>query len=58
MPDNQSSPQSEPEGFANRAARRRRGKDTLSTRASEKVRDNGRRTPVPGPRNWSTRRSG
>jgi hypothetical protein len=61
-PDNQESsqqqPEPEPAEFSNRAARRRRGKDTSSSQAFGKVQGSGRRGPVQGPRQWSVRRSG
>lgn len=51
-------PEPEPAEFSNRAARRRRGKDTSSSQAFGKVQGSGRRGPVQGPRQWSVRRSG
>jgi hypothetical protein len=52
------SARSESADHSNRAARRRRGKDTSSSQAFGKVQDTGRRNSGQGPRHWSARRGG
>jgi hypothetical protein len=54
----ESSETEEPAGYANRAARRARGKGAAQPQPQDKGSHFGRRGAVQGPRQWGNRRSG